>query len=100
LNPRAEGDAVVLRVRVQRRASRSAVDGIQAGVLRLGVQGPPVDGAANDEVRRLLARDVLGIAPSAVGITRGATGRDKVVAISGVPIEALRRRLWGAAGVS
>ena len=89
---RSGADAVTLRVRVQPRASRQAILGWSAQGLRVTVTAPPVDGAANDAVRRLLA-DALGVAPSAISVVRGERGRDKVVRIGGITETQLRARL-------
>jgi uncharacterized protein len=79
-------------VRVQPRASREAILGWRADALRLAVTAPPVDGEANEAIRRLLAR-ALGVAPSAVSLVHGQRGRDKVVRIEGMTGGELRARL-------
>jgi len=84
-------------VRVQPRASREAILGWREDVLRVAVTAPPVEGEANQAVRRLLAR-VLSLAPSDVSVERGERSRDKVVRIAGVTDAALRRRLVGPQG--
>ncbi|OGK96716.1 MAG: hypothetical protein A3I14_18645 [Candidatus Rokubacteria bacterium RIFCSPLOWO2_02_FULL_73_56] len=88
--PRAEG--ALLAVRVQPRAARAEVTGWQAGVLRLRVTAPPVEGEANRAVEALLAR-ALGVAPSSVRVVRGARGRDKLVRIAGLGDADVRSRL-------
>jgi uncharacterized protein (TIGR00251 family) len=85
-------EAARLRVRVQPRASRDAIVGWREDALRLTVTAPPVDGEANEAVRRLLAR-ALCVAPSAVRVVRGERGRDKVVEVAGVAAADLRVRL-------
>jgi len=42
-----------------------------------------VDGAANEHLRRYLAR-LFGIPASRVTLLKGATGRDKLVSLAGV----------------
>jgi uncharacterized protein (TIGR00251 family) len=79
---RAAGDDLILLVRVQPRASRNRVDGIEAGRLRLRVAAPPVDGSANLAVVELLC-DLLDIARSRVSIERGDRSRNKDVRIAG-----------------
>ena len=79
-------------MRVQPRASREAIVGWREDALRLAVTAPPVDGEANEAVRRLLAR-ALGVAPSAVSVIRGERSRDKVVRVEGLTGAALRSRL-------
>jgi hypothetical protein len=51
---------------------------------------PPVDGAANDELIRVLAR-AFNVSRSAVTIVSGHTGRLKQVSIEGVSESALEK---------
>ena len=95
--PSLSAEAATLRVRVQPRASREAILGWREDVLRVAVTAPPVEGAANQAVRHLLAR-ALGIAPSAVSVVRGERSRDKVVRIAGVTAAQLRARLADRGG--
>jgi uncharacterized protein (TIGR00251 family) len=89
LDVRERDGGVRFAVRVHPRASRSAVDGVHDGALRVRLAAPPVDGAANEELVRLLAT-VLGVSRKDVGIARGATSRSKLVDVRGVSIEAVR----------
>jgi uncharacterized protein len=81
-----------ITVRVQPRARREEIAGERDGVLVVRVTAPPVEGKANDAVRKLLAKR-LGIAPGRVSVVRGAAGRDKLVEIDGMEAEAVRRVL-------
>lgn len=86
-----EGDAVVVRVRVQPKASRDAIVGEHNGALKVSVTAPPDKGKANKAVVELLAR-ALGTAKSNVALVSGAASRDKAFAVRGVTaarIEAL-----------
>jgi uncharacterized protein (TIGR00251 family) len=83
---------VSLRVRVAPRAAREGAGGVRGGALLVRVAAPPVEGAANDALARLLAR-ALGVAPSSVTILRGARGRDKLVRVAGLTARAVRDRL-------
>jgi len=66
-------------VRLTPRGGRDAIDGVgEDGALRVRVAAPPVDGAANEALCRLLAR-ALGVAPGGVRIVGGASGRRKVI---------------------
>ena len=82
----------MLSIRVQPRASSDAILGWRDGTLRVRVTAPPLEGAANLAVARLLAR-ALRVAPSAVAVIRGARGRDKRVRIAGLGDLEVRSRL-------
>jgi hypothetical protein len=84
--------SVSFSVRVQPRASRSEVVGEQNGALRLRLNSPPVDGAANDECVRVLAK-ALGVARSAVSILAGERSRNKRVRVDGLTVAELLEKL-------
>jgi uncharacterized protein (TIGR00251 family) len=92
LDLRASAGGVTLRVRVQPRASKNALSGEREGALVVRLTAPPVEGAANEALARFLGR-ALGVAPSAVSVVSGATGRDKVVRVAGVDTAVARERL-------
>ena len=81
-----------LLVRVTPRASRSVVAGYTEGVLHVRVTAPPVGGAANEAVLRLVSR-ALGVAPGKIAIVSGAASRTKRLAIEGLDEAALAHRL-------
>ncbi|HET7565355.1 MAG TPA: DUF167 domain-containing protein [Gemmatimonadaceae bacterium] len=83
---------VRFRVRVQPRASRSDIDGVRDGVLRVRLMNPPVDGAANEALVELLA-DTLDVAKRSVHIVAGATSRTKVIDVDGLDRDRVRERL-------
>lgn len=69
----------LLSVRVQPGASRTGVagpTGPDGAELKVRLASPPVDGRANDELVRWLARE-LGVPRSAVTLVRGQTARSK-----------------------
>ncbi|HYG79231.1 MAG TPA: DUF167 domain-containing protein [Pyrinomonadaceae bacterium] len=82
--------ALVFAVRVVPRASRSGVAGEHGGALRVRVAAPPVDGAANEELVRTLAR-ALGVAPRDVEITSGHASKLKQVRVLNATRERLER---------
>ena len=84
--------AVRFAVRVQPRSTRVGVDGVHGDTLRVRVQAPPVDGAANDAVIEVLA-DALGVARRAVRIIAGDASRSKVVEVAGLTEREMRERL-------
>lgn len=77
-----DGDDWLLAVRVQPRASRDELLGVQAGRLRLRLTAPPVDGAANRHLEKYLA-GLFGIAASRVSVIRSAAAREKQVRVRG-----------------
>jgi hypothetical protein len=84
-----------LSLRVQPRASRDEIVGWQDATLRLRVTAPPVAGAANDAVTRLLAR-ALGVAPSSIKIVSGLQGRTKIVEVARLGRAEIQTRLSAA----
>lgn len=80
------------RVRVQPRASKTALAGAFDGALRIRVAAPPVDGEANDALTRFLAKR-LGCSRSAIRIVAGSTGRSKHVEVEGLDPDTVAARL-------
>ena len=75
-------------VRVAPRANRDGIDGIVDGDLRLRVTAAPVEGAANDAVVRLIAKE-LKVPRSAVRLVSGDSSRHKVIAVEGAMPESI-----------
>ncbi len=64
------------------------------GALKVRLAAPPVEGAANEELVRFLARR-LGVPKSAVRVVSGESGRSKVVEVDGVALDHVARALEG-----
>ncbi|MGF9756244.1 DUF167 family protein [Microvirga sp. 0TCS3.31] len=84
---RIRPEGLEVRVRVTPKGGRDAIDGIETladgrPVLKVRVRAVPEDGAANEGVRRLLAK-ALRLPASAVSLEAGATARLKTFVISG-----------------
>lgn len=94
----AEGGATV-KVRVSPRAAREGFAGEREGALVIRVAAPPVDGAANAALARLVSR-FLEVRASAVTVRRGTTSRDKLLHIRGMGAAALRARVDALAAVA
>ncbi len=77
-------------VHVQPRAARNEVRGVHNGALRVRLQAPPVDGAANAALVELLA-DSLGVPRRSVRVVAGETARLKIVHVEGVDAAAVER---------
>ena len=85
-------DGLLLKLKVQPRASRNKLGDPSGDEWRIWVTAPPVDAAANKAVLELLAEE-LDLAKSQVQLVRGDTARHKVVRIVGLGVEALLERL-------
>jgi len=77
-------------VRVQPRASKNEVAGSYGSALKIRLQAPPVDGAANAALISFLA-DLLGVNRRSVKIISGESSRDKIVEIAGVSANAIHQ---------
>jgi uncharacterized protein len=86
------GARAELRVRLQPGASRSEIAGERDGAILIRVTAPPVEGRANEALRKLIAKRV-GVAKGRVTIARGQRARDKLVWIDGVEEGAAREAL-------
>jgi uncharacterized protein (TIGR00251 family) len=80
---------VRLEVHVQPRASRSEIVGVHGAALKVRLQAPPVEGAANEALVSLLA-ERLGVPRRAVRVIAGATSRTKTVEVDGTTEDAVR----------
>ncbi len=85
-------DGLLLRVRVQPRASRNEVVGWQDDALRVRVTAPPADGLANRAVTDLLAR-APRLPASQIALVRGAASRDKLFRVARLSPSDVRLRL-------
>jgi uncharacterized protein (TIGR00251 family) len=86
-------DGVVrFEVHAKPRAKKSRVIGAKGDALEVSLAAPPVDGAANDELVRLLA-EVLDVPRRQVTIARGTSSRTKLVEVSGLDEATVRARL-------
>lgn len=70
-----QGD-LILRIRVQPKASRDEILGPHGDRLKIRITAPPADGRANAHLICFLAR-CCGVAKSQVVLEAGACGRDK-----------------------
>lgn len=77
---REKGDALVLLLHVQPGAAHTSVDGVHGDALKLKLAAAPVEGRANAELVRWLAR-AFGVPRRNVLLLRGETARAKVVRI-------------------
>ena len=81
-----------ISLRVHPNAASSEVVGVTGGVWQVRVSAPPVKGKANKELVAFLS-GLLGVGKSRIDIIRGHTTRDKVIAIDGLSLEDITKRL-------
>lgn len=74
-------ETVIVNVRVIPRASKSEIVGVHDGALKIRISAPPVDGAANVEIVRFLAK-TFGVSKSDVFILSGETSKNKRIKIA------------------
>src|SRR5262245_46428126 len=85
-------DSITFAVRVQPRASKSGVVGVLDGALKIRLAAPPVDGAANEELIRLLSK-IFDAPRQQITILSGQTSKNKIVRVSGISVEDVERIL-------
>ncbi|MBA4109422.1 MAG: hypothetical protein C0487_07505 [Leptothrix sp. (in: Bacteria)] len=80
---------VVIDLSISPNAKRSEVVGWHDGALRLRIAASPIEGAANDAVRRWLSSS-LGVPQANIELLRGATSRRKQWALDTDPARIYR----------
>ncbi|WP_406855303.1 DUF167 family protein [Alsobacter sp. KACC 23698] len=90
-----EPGGIVVSVRLTPKGGKDAIEGVEAlangkPVLKARVRAVPEAGKANAALARLLAA-ACGVAPGAVVLTGGGTGRVKTLRIDGEPAELAHR---------
>ncbi len=82
-----------LAVRVTPRASKNQiVEVLSDGTVKIHLTAPPVEGKANEALIKFLA-DVLEVPVSRLEIVAGASGRDKLVAVTDMNASALHKKI-------
>jgi uncharacterized protein (TIGR00251 family) len=76
-------DGIVISIRIQPRAKKIGINGTHDGALKIGVNSPPIDGRANEELTTLLA-ELLDVPKRSISIIKGELARDKKVLVAGV----------------
>ncbi len=87
-----DSEGITLRVRIQPGASRDQIVGVVEGALRLRITAPPVEGAANKQCIKFLAKK-LHIAKSKITLLKGEHAREKILRMSGVSTADLKKLL-------
>jgi uncharacterized protein (TIGR00251 family) len=85
-------DGVTIDIRVIPRASKSGVSGTRGDAVLVRLHAPPVEGAANAELIRVIAA-ALAVPTRAVSIVAGERSRQKRVRVSGIDAATVASRL-------
>ena len=83
---------ITFAVKVQPRARRNAIVGELGDALKIALTALPVDGRANEACVEFFA-NLLDVPRSSVAITTGQNSRNKVIRVTGLSAEEVRRRL-------
>jgi uncharacterized protein len=84
--------SVTIAVKVYPRARKNAITGELGDRLKLSLTAPPIHGKANQACVEFLAK-LLKLPRSSVTIASGQTGRNKVIRVTGLSCEEVRKRI-------
>jgi hypothetical protein len=79
-----------LHLHIQPGAAKSGIAGLHGDALKVRVQAPPVEGAANAALLAFIAKS-LGLAPREVRLLRGEKSRQKTLWVALAPDEVQAR---------
>jgi uncharacterized protein len=83
---------VTFAVKVHPRAKKNAITGEFGDALKVSLTAPPIDGRANEACVEFFAK-LLKVPRSSVTIASGQASRQKVIRVSGLSAEEVRRRI-------
>jgi uncharacterized protein (TIGR00251 family) len=83
---------VTFAVKLHPRAKKNGITGEVGDALKLSLTAPPVDGKANAACIEFFAK-LLKVPRSSVTIAAGHTSRNKVIQVSGLSVEEIRKRI-------
>jgi len=84
--------SAILDVHVQPRAKKAEIVGMHGGAVKIRLQSPPVDGAANEELIRIVAKK-LGLRRSDIELIGGVSSRRKRIRVNGLTVSDVLRAL-------
>ncbi|WP_083436807.1 DUF167 domain-containing protein [Thermincola ferriacetica] len=85
-------DGITFKIKVQPKASKNELKGVQGDSLKVKLTAPPVEGAANEACIRFFA-ELFSVAKSQVEIITGHTSRTKLLKVKGLTKEEAEKRL-------
>jgi uncharacterized protein (TIGR00251 family) len=90
-------DGVSFQIKVLPRSSRCEAGGIHGNALKIRITAPPLEGKANEEVIRFLAKR-LEVRPHQVAIVSGVHHPLKTISVWGLTSKQLQERLGDGHG--
>ena len=85
-------EGVTFAIKVHPRAKKNAITGELGDTLKVSLTAPPIEGRANEACIEFFAK-LLKVPRSSVTIASGQSSRNKVVRISRLSAEEVRRRI-------
>ena len=83
---------VEINIHVLPRSSQSKITGLHDDSVKVKLTKPPVDGQANAECCRVIAK-YFGLSKSQVSVLKGASSRQKTLLVEGVSVSAVIEKL-------
>ena len=83
---------VEINLQVLPRSSQSKIVGLYNDAVKIKLNNPPVDGQANAECLRVVAK-YFGVSKTQVSVLRGISSRQKTILIKGVSVSAVTQKL-------
>jgi len=83
---------VTFAVKIHPRAKKNAITGEIGDALKLSLTAPPVEGRANEACTEFFAK-LLKVPGSSVTIASGQSSRRKLIRVTGLSADEIRRRL-------
>jgi len=87
-----KADGCILKCWIQPRSSRNAVVGIHGDAVKIALTAPPVDGKANKELLKFLAK-YLKLSKSSIQIVAGDSSRSKTILIVDIKKDVIIKKL-------
>jgi len=88
----ASADGCLLKCWIQPRSSRNAVVGVHGDAIKIALTAPPVDGKANKELLKFLAK-YFKLPQSSIQIIAGESSRSKTILITGIDKDTIIKKL-------
>ena len=85
-------DGCILKCWIQPRSSRNALVGVHGDAVKIALTAPPVDGKANKELLKFLAK-YFKLSKSSIQIIAGESSRNKTILIADIDKDTIIKKL-------